>query len=164
MTGRLKLLNKLRHFLTTEAALNIVNFVILPLFMYCSLLKLTHTKTQISRIDSLERRANKIVFRRAQNNVKFNLINNGQRNICSFVHDFIKENTCEPFFDYFNVHKTNRNTRNNGHILSLPKMKLEYGRRSVKYMGAKTFNELPIELRKKVQDKNFKNILKNYFK
>jgi len=39
----------------------------------------------------------------------------------------------------------NRNTRNNnGHLVTLPKMMLEYGRRSVKYMGAKMF-EPPIE-------------------
>ena len=161
MTGRMKLLIKLRQFLTTEAAINIVNLVILPLFMYCSLLKLTYTQTQISRINSLERRANEIVFRRAQKNVNFNLLNNGKRKVCSFVHDVITKNTCEPFFDYFCVHKTNRNTRNNGHLISLPKIKLEYGRRSIKYMGAKLFNELPIDVRKKCQDENFKNILKS---
>ena len=93
--------------------------------MYCSLLKLTHTKTQISRIESLERRANQIVFGGAEDNVEFNLIKSSQRNVCSLVHDVIKKNTCEPFFDYFNLRKSDKNTRNNGYFLSMPKMKLD---------------------------------------
>ena len=56
-----------------------------------------------------------------------------------------------------------RKTRNNGYLITLPKMKLEYGRRSLKYMRAKIFDELPIKIREKYQDNDFKNILKNFF-
>ena len=72
-------------------------------------------------------------------------------------------NTCELFHDYYSIHHTNINTRNNGHLIIVPKVKLEYGRRSLKYMGAKLFNELPIDIRKKCHDKNFKDVLKKHF-
>ena len=114
MSIRLKLSNKMRQFPTTDAAMHIVILVILPLFTYCSLLKLNYTQTQTSRIESLERRANEIVFNRAQGNANFNLIKNGKRKVCSFVHDVITRNTCEPFLDYFCVHETTKRTRNNG--------------------------------------------------
>ena len=42
-------------------------------------------------------------------------------------------------------------------MIKLPKVKLEYGRSSVKYMGAKLFNDLPLDLSEKITDGNFKN-------
>ena len=113
---------------------------------------------QTNRIELLERRANEIIFNRAQGNANFNLIKNGKRKVCSFVHDVITRNTCEPFLDYFC-----KCTRNIGLLITLPKVKLEYGRRSVKYMGAKRFNELPVDVRRKLKDDNFKSVLKKYF-
>ena len=48
-------------------------------------------------------------------------------------------------------------------MIKLPKVKLEYGRSSVKYMGAKLFNDLPLDLRKKITDENFKKLLIGHF-
>ena len=42
-------------------------------------------------------------------------------------------------------------------------MKLEYARRSAKYMRAEFFNGRPIDVRRKCKDKKFKNVLKKYF-
>ena len=54
------------------------------------------------------------------------------------------------------------NTRNNGYMFKLPKTKLEYGRLSLKYMGAKIFNDSPVESRKQCFNKSFKSSLKSY--
>ena len=42
-------------------------------------------------------------------------------------------------------------------MVKLPKTKLEYGRLSLKFMGAKIFNDLPLEF-----DKSFMSSLKSY--
>ena len=47
-------------------------------------------------------------------------------------------------------------------MVKLPKTKLEYGRLSLKFMGAKIFNDLPLEIRKQCFVKSFKSSLKSY--
>ena len=70
----------------------------------------------------------------------------------------------DPFENYFEFLNTTVNSRNKNILLRLPKLKLEYGRRSTKYLGAKIFNDLlPIEVRKHCKQKNFNSILKNHF-
>ena len=50
-------------------------------------------------------------------------------------------------------------------MVKLLNTKLEYGRLSVKFMGAKIFNDLSLSLqiRKQSFDKSFKSNLKSYF-
>ena len=38
-------------------------------------------------------------------------------------------------------------TRNNNKLLKLPKVKLEFGKKSLRFQGAKIFNSLPIAIR-----------------
>ena len=39
-------------------------------------------------------------------------------------------------------------TRNNQCLVKLPKIKTEYARKSFRFMGAKIYNELPLDIRK----------------
>ena len=48
-------------------------------------------------------------------------------------------------------------------MVKLLNTKLEYGRLSVKFMGAKIFNDLSLQIRKQSFDKSFKSNLKSYF-
>ena len=59
--NRLELLSKLRHYLTTDAATKIFQSMILPVVTYSGLLKLQFTRTQLGRIQSIERRAKNII-------------------------------------------------------------------------------------------------------
>jgi len=68
-----------------------------------------------------------------------------------------------PMKNYFNLLNTDVNTRNKGILARLPRVKLEYGRRSVRFMGAKIFNELPISMRSNFKKDHFKSILNRYF-
>ena len=68
-----------------------------------------------------------------------------------------------PFENYFKFLNTTVNTRNKNILFRLPKSKLEYGRRSTKYLGAKIFNDLSIEVCRHCKEKNFNSILKNHF-
>ena len=69
----------------------------------------------------------------------------------------------DPFENYFEFLNITVNIRNKNILLCLPKLKLEYGRRSTKYLGTKMFNDLPIEVRKHCKEKHFNSILKNIF-
>ena len=64
----------------------------------------------------------------------------------------------DPFENYFEFLIATVNTRNKNILPRLPKLKLEYGRRSTKYLGAKIFNDLSIEVRRHCKEKNFNSI------
>ena len=69
----------------------------------------------------------------------------------------------DPFENYFEFLNTTANTRNKNILLRLLKSKLEYGRNPKKYLVAKIFNDLSIEVRKHCKEKNSNSILKNHF-
>ena len=53
-------------------------------------------------------------------------------------------------------------TRNNGKLLKIPKVKLEFARSGFFFMGARIFNSLPIKVRAFLAD-DFQNKVKTYF-
>ena len=71
-----------------------------------------------------------------------------KKQACTFVRKCLDGVMNESFDDYFTriEHKSIR-TRNNSKLLKLPPVRTEYGRRSLIFMGAKLYNELPLELR-----------------
>ena len=158
MSSRLRRLNKLRSNMIASAAASIA-----PLFSYCSLLKPTLTQTQVNRILSFERRAKEIIGYKQHQKKQVNLVNIRKQRICSFVHKVVMGKVGDPFENYFGFLNTTVNTRNRNIQLRLPKLKLEYGRRSTKYLRTKIFNDLPIEVRKHCKEKNFNSILKIIF-
>ena len=94
------------------------------------------------------------------NNIK--LVESGKRKVSCFVHDVLKRKTCETLQGYYKLRATGVNTRNNESMLVIPTVKLDYARKSIKFMGAKIFNELPLHVRKKCLDDNFKNIIRTF--
>ena len=61
-SGRIRLLQRVRQYLTVEAAEKIFNMMIVPLLTYCCLLKLPLTKTQTSMLSSLQNRASSVIY------------------------------------------------------------------------------------------------------
>ena len=49
--------------------------------------------------------------------------------------------------DHFVIKDHRRETRNRGCLINLPTIKLEYARRGFYFMGAKLYNELPLNIR-----------------
>ena len=64
---------------------------------------------------------------------------------------------------YFETHKHNTMTRNNGYEVMFPKIRLEYGRGAFYYMGVKLYNSLPLDIRKTADFNDFNNLLKENF-
>ena len=92
-----------------------------------------------------------------------NLVNIRNQKIYSFVHKVVIGKVGDPFEYYFEFLNTTVNTRNKNILFRLLKLKLEYGRRSTKYLEAKIFNDLPIEVRKHCKENNFNSFLKIIF-
>ena len=108
-SGRLKLLRRLRSYLTVESAYSIYSMMILPLLTYRSTVKLCHSMTQKKMLKSLERRASTIT----EVNVPsvLSLIN---KEACCLVKKCLSGDVCTNFNDYFVVNNHRQNTRNGG--------------------------------------------------
>jgi len=119
--------------------------MILPIFTHCILLGLGWSDTRKSLIKNIEQRSLKII---GNNYLKLpsaeNLI---KRKSSQFVFDCVQNNVCTPFKTYFERSLHSKNTGNNSLSVKLPKVRLEFGKKSFHYQGAKIFNELPIEFR-----------------
>lgn len=55
---------------------------------------------------------------------------------------------CSNYKGYFQFTSHRITTRNIGYMVQLPKVRLEFGRRSFRFEGAKNYNRLTLELRK----------------
>ena len=64
------------------------------------------------------------------------------------VYKCLHDETCDSLKGYFVVNQHDLGTRNQNLLVKLPKIKLELGRQTFKYYGAKLYNELPINLRR----------------
>ena len=71
--------------------------------------------------------------------------------------------TCDSFKTYFTLENHARETRNNEYLLKLPTIRTEYARKSFYFMGAKLYNDLPLELRKIESYRDFENSITEHF-
>ena len=154
-SGRLKLLKRLRYFLTMKAAYDVYSMMIVPLLTYRGSVKLTYTKTQQNKFGYLERRAREIIGQPVPK-----IINVIKKEAIMIVKRSLEKKICKNFENYFEIKSHGIATRNNGYLITLPKFKLELGKQSFKYAGAKLFNDLPLEIR---SAKSFEKSLMEYF-
>ena len=83
-------------------------------------------------------------FRNFSQNLKKKLL---KKKACLFVFDCLKGNVCSPFKDYFNFLIHDFNTRNSKTTIALPKVKLDFARKSFYFLGASVFNFLPLKIK-----------------
>ena len=62
------------------------------------------------------------------------------------------------------IRKHRIDTRNNGNLIKLPRVKIEFGKKSFKFQGAKIYNNLPIDLREEEDIAIFKRKIKLFSK
>ena len=161
-TGRLRLLRKVREYLTQDAALKVYNMMIAPLLTYCCLVKLSLNKTQLSKLTDFEAKASHIVYGERNEQKIRSIIRERNVKSCLMVYKCIHDEVCSPMKNYFEIHKHERETRNQNYLVKLPKLRLELGRQAFSYSGAKLYNDLPLDLRKQDNFKDFKNSLRSH--
>ena len=71
---------------------------------------------------------------------------------------------CENFQNFFTVRADEQNTRNNGFMLEVSKVKLQVAKPNFQSMGAKIYNDLPTQSRQTYRLLIFKEHIKNHFK
>ena len=157
--GRLRLLSKMRLYLTNEAAIQVHQALILPLLTYNSIINLNLTASQSHRLRSIDTRAHQIVggtgkLRQIEKTMK--------RDACMFVKKCLNNELCTNFDNYFDVIEHNRNTRQKL-LLRLPRIKLESTKNSFFFTGVKIYNELTNDVRNIKETSIFKNKLKQIF-
>ena len=74
----------------------------------------------------------------------------------------INDNACGNFNDYLAINYHVKNTRNRNKLLKLPRVKLEFAKQSFKYMGAISYNDLPLNIYACENDQNFRKLFNDY--
>ena len=70
-----------------------------------------------------------------------------KKGVCLFVFDCLNDNVGSPFKNCFNFLTHIFNTRNSGTTIALPKVKLDFARKRFQFLGASTFNSLPLKIK-----------------
>ena len=79
------------------------------------------------------------------------------------VHNVPQNNVCHALSQYFIYQEHCKNTRNNKYSVCLSRIRTEYARKGFFYMGAKTFNELPLTARMSDNVLAFREIMDNIY-
>ena len=100
------------------------------------------------KLDSLRERATKVIFRDSRPGSQLpSIMDLRKKRACEIVRRTLDGNIPEALMDHFVIKDHGRETRNRGCLINLPPIKLEYARRGFYFMGAKLYNELPLNIR-----------------
>ena len=159
-TSRLRLLLKIRPYLTVKAAKTIYQATIVPVMTYSRMINLNLTSTQRKKLQSIDDRARKIIPSDTICSIESTI----KKNCCVLVRKCIDCELCVNFNDYFVLMNHNHNTRNAKSLLRLPAIHTEYGRRSFKFMASKYYNDLPRDIVSNDNFNSFKIKICEHFK
>ena len=128
------------------------------------MLNLKLTSTQLNKLASFQEQATKIIFKDTSKDFELpSIINLRRKHACEFVKRTLEGDVPDVLKENFVLKDHGRNTRNNGCSVALPIIKTEYARHGFYFMGAKIFNELPLDIRRATDFKEFEKLLKFYF-
>ena len=149
-------------YLSDSAAVKVYTTMIVPLLTYCSILQLKLTPSQCYQLTSIHQRAIRIIHSPSTVHIT-SIINVIHKNACKTVRKCIDKNICENFHKYFIINNHSKCTRNQSALLKLPKVKLEFAKRSFYYAGAKLYYDLPRDIRKEDSYTNYCKYLDKHF-
>ena len=159
--GRLKLLEKLLHQMDMKTATTIYNTMIVPILTYYSVHLINRKLIHQRNLKSFVTRAKNIINKNSSQPINLHPLEIiAEQRLCLFVRKCLDKNTIEHFQTYFELLQHRIGTRNKNVSLKLPKVRTEYGKRSVKFLGAKGYNSLPLEMKKIEHYAKFKNDLR----
>ena len=161
-SGRVRLLKTLRPYLSSVAASNVYNMMVTPLLTYCGIINLKHTKSQLDKFISIDKRARAIVNDNAIK-IPSSIEKQIYKRACILVRKSLSYVLCDNFENYFTINKHAKETRNHLLLLNLPKVKLKFSRKSFYFYGAKLYNELPNAIRSEKSFSSFITKLGDHF-
>ena len=157
-TSRLKLLSLIRPSVTPFVSFEIFRSMVQSTILYGSSTYLNLNRTNIEKVQSIDRRANKIINKRAINRHSIEPTTNIiKRQACCLVKKCLLGETNVLMSNYFEINNHNQNA-----LIRLPKVRLEVAKSGFFFMGGKLYNTLPIELRTLDNSKTFENKIKSH--
>ena len=139
-SSRIRLLKRIRPFITDLATFRIYQALIVPIITYCSLKNFYHQPYRKSSILALESRVCKLTNKDIPSVNKI-----FQRKICTTVFKCLNDDV-PNFEDYFELISHRKGTRNNNRILRTQKIKLESTKKAFYYNDSVVYNSLPLEI------------------
>ena len=156
-SSRLRLLEVLKENLTDKAGKCMYQSMVVPLLTYNCIANLNLNRNQLGRLCSLDRRVSQILGEPMT--PIFNLI---KKHAILRVEKCLSVGMCSSFRNYFQKLEHKVSTRNNGKLLKIPKVKLEFARSGFFFMGARIFYSSPMEDCASLAD-DFRNKVKTHF-
>ena len=149
--GRVNLLRRIRSNIDSFSAQRIYQSMIMPIFTYCGYISLGWSESRKRMMRSIEARSLAIISPKCSpQNCDLRILTTDnflQKRACCFVFDCLNGTACFPFKGYFQrSHHNALTTRNNGKSAKLPRVKLDFARRSFYFLGASIFNSLLLSL------------------
>ena len=157
---RLRVLERLRQFLTVGANIKVYFSMIVPIMRHSSTIEILCNDTQFRKLQSLDHRLNSIL--------KSTVTSISSCLNCD-IHMLVKrclvnKSNLDTFDNYFEIFDHKMKTRNNNHSIRLPRVKLEIAAHRFFFPGDILYNPLPLELRQIGDILLFKRRLKEHFK
>ena len=165
-TGRLNLHRRIRSSIDSASAEKIYHTMIMPVFGYCGSLSLGWSSSYKKRIESLECRSLNVIrsTKAASVSLRVPSIDAGvKQRSCKLVFHTLQGNVCDAMKDYFVINAHGKNTRNDKHLVKLPQVKTEFGRKGFYYQAGKEFNDLPLSARKSRTLSNLELFLDDFY-
>lgn len=156
-SSRLRLLNSLKRYLTKMSCKRIYEAMIVPIVTYNCTSHLKLTQTQLNKLQSLDRRASTVL---GVNTVP--LLKLIQKHAVLIIGRCLSDEVCYSFRKYFIMSKHASTTRNNGKLLKIPKVKLEFARSGFFFMGTSIFNAMPVNIRES-HGSDFRDKVRKHF-
>ena len=160
--NRLKLLSKLRHSMNSDTVLRIYQTMSQPIMTYTGMLKMHFSGTQLGKMESIERRVRNMTS--SSEKLVPSIVKRLHKQACKTVRQCLDKQICTNFHEYFRLNEHNRNTRNMGFLVNIPKVKLEICQAIILFLRCQNYNDLPIEIRREQNYRKFLNLLNEHFK
>ena len=161
-TSRVKLLCRIRTFISPHVAESIYSVMIRPLLLTCDVDTLLANSIQ-KKLQSVQNRCHKIVYGRKANNCWKSIKTLCKEQVCLKVHKSLNGYCPDLYVGYFDKIEHHIRTRGNGKTIRLPRVRSENGRKTFAFQGGLVFNDLPSKLATEKNFVSFKNSLKKHF-
>ena len=126
VSGRLRLLKRIRPSLTILSARSIYQSMILPAFSYCNTITMDLYGSFMQKLRNFEDRANRIISNGLDNTHVDQEIPSILRvrdyNVCLLAFKCINSMTCDSFKSYLSLNYHEKTTKNNGKLIRVPKL------------------------------------------
>ena len=164
--------NRIKHLLDSKTLIFLINAFVFSKLYYCSTVWSNTTKENIRKLQLVQNFACRIVLGLKKYDhiteglkslnwisVKDKLLLNDLVMVHKCLHGQMPNYLSDKFIKRSKIH--DRNTRKKDE-LNLPKCRLKIGQRSFAFRGAKSYNDLPDDIKKTRDTKHFKKNLYNY--